>query len=45
MKQASIELGAGKNYALFISMMTSRNYSDIMSKEKDLKERLRSPDD
>lgn len=43
MEEAAIELNAGNNYKLFISMITSRDFSDIMQPDKDMKTRLRSP--
>jgi len=43
MEEAAIELNAGKNYALFVSMITSRDFSDIMKPDIDMKARLRSP--
>ena len=44
MERAAIDLGAGDNYVLFVQMITSRSYSDVM-KDSDMKTRLRSPDD
>ena len=43
MEEAAIELNAGENYKLFISMITSRDFADIMKPDMDMKTRLRSP--
>ena len=40
MELASIELGAGNNYKMFISMVTSRTIEDILDDSQDMKERL-----
>ncbi len=40
-EEAAHELGAGEDYKLLASMLTSRTYDDIMKEGKEMKERLR----
>jgi len=39
-KEASLDLGAGENYMLFASMVTSRSYSDLLRKDIDVSKAL-----
>ena len=43
MHQAAVDLKAGEHPELFISMITSRSYSDVINKNKEVKNRLKSP--